>query len=174
MRLGPLRAASAALLIAAATAAGAGAAASAGLPLNIYPPPVHSRGGALSSCPNPAGLEPVTRTATAKAVASASAYDKTSRALDLRASDTSWWPQVRSMWRTGRPELVNEVVDGTELLSRSDLSTIVAFSCGGSLVARSILVGVGPRQWHPPYCEACRTKLFFVDRRGRALLYYVY
>jgi hypothetical protein len=160
------------LLIAAVTGAGAAtAAASGGFPPTIYPPPLHSRGGALAACPSPTGLRPVNLAATSGAVASASDYAHTSQALGLRASDRAWWPQVRSIWREGRPQLATEVVEGSGPLSRSDYSTIVRFSCGSSLVAKSILVLVGPPHMR---CDACRSKLFFVNRRGRALLYYIY
>jgi hypothetical protein len=47
----------------------------------------------------------------------------------------------------------------------------VGRSCGQALVARSLSVVIGP---HPrPDCDCTRT-LFFVDRRGRSLLYYVH
>ncbi|MGH2849779.1 MAG: hypothetical protein ACRDLP_04105, partial [Solirubrobacteraceae bacterium] len=141
-----------------------------GFPPAIYPPPVHSR-GALPACPNPAGLEPINRELTSAAVASARRYDHTSQALDLRASDRAWWPQVRSMWHAGRPQLGHEIVDGSEPLGRSAYSTIVRSSCGSSLVSRSTIVVVGPPHAR---CAACRTHLFFLGRRGRALLYYLY
>jgi hypothetical protein len=171
MRLVSPRRAVLALSIAAACAGVATAAAARGFPSTTYPPPVHSRGGALTACPNPTGLEAVSHATVAAAVASAGRYDHTSRPLDLRASDRAWWSQVRSMWRTGRPQLANQVVEGSEPLSGTDYAAIVRFSCGSSLVSKSLLVVVGPPHQR---CDACRSKLFFVSRRGHALLYYIY
>ncbi len=77
------------------------------------------------------------------------------------------------MWRKRRPgaQVENEVVDGAERLAKSGYATIVRFSCGQALVARSLQVTVGPRNAR---CEACRSQLWFVDRRGHALLYFAY
>jgi hypothetical protein len=138
----------------------------------IYPPPVQSH-GAVSPCPNPGGLEPFSASARSAAVVSAGRYDKVSEAVDQRASDRAWWPQVRMMWRTGKPAKGSEsqVVDGSEPLARSGYAVIVNASCGHSLVSLSLQVTVGPRQMR---CDACRSQLWFVDRRGHALLYYAY
>jgi hypothetical protein len=169
-----LRWGSVAVLIAATAGAGvaSGAAASSGFPPLIYPPPVHGR-GAVSSCPNPEGLDPFTASVTSAAVESASRYDRVSEAVDLRASDRAWWPQVRTLWHTGKPAkgAANQVVDGSEPLDRSGYAVIARFSCGKSLVSRSLQVTIGPRHMR---CDACRSQLWFVDRRGHALLYYVY
>ena len=78
------------------------------------------------------------------------------------------------MWRRrGKPAkgLENQVVDGSGPLPRSGYAVIAKFSCGQSLVSKSLQVIVGPRHMR---CAACRSQLWFVDRRGRALLYYVY
>jgi hypothetical protein len=139
---------------------------SGGFTRSIYPPPVRSRGGALTACPNPQGLQAVTAAAVTAAVKSATRFSPSSRAFDLRGSDRAWWPLIRRV-----PEPVNEVVDGSEPLTRSGYSVIVRFSCGSSLVSKSLEVTVGPRSAR---CDACRSQLFFVDRRGHALLYYVY
>ena len=57
-----MRRSSVAVLISATVLTGvATAIASSGFAAAIYPRPVHSRGGALSACPNPAGLELPTR-----------------------------------------------------------------------------------------------------------------
>jgi hypothetical protein len=163
-----------AVLIAVTACAGvaSGAAASGGFPPSIYPPPVHSH-GAVAPCPNADGLEPFTPPATSAAVASAGRYDKVSEAVDQRASDRAWWPQVRMMWRTGKPAkgAENQVVDGSEPLSRSGYAVIANAACGHALVSLSLQVTIGPRQMR---CDACRSQLWFVDRRGHALLYYAY
>jgi hypothetical protein len=173
MRPALLRWGAVAVLIAAAAAAGvaSGAAASSGPP-SIYPAPVHSR-GAVSPCPSPEGLDRFTPQATSAAVESASRHGQVSEAVDLGASDLAWWPQVRRMWRTGKSAkgLANQVVDGSEPLDRSGYAVIVNASCGRSLVSKSLQVTIGPRHMR---CAACRSQLWFVNRRGHALLYYVY
>ncbi len=147
-------------------------------PTSVYPPPVRARaGGALHACPNPAGLERFNGATTKLAVEIASSYDRIGLAHDRRDSDRAWWPQVRDMWRSGKPseEALHQVVYGSgEPLAKSSYSVIVRFSCGRSLVAKSLTVRIGPRQTHPPYCQACISSLFLVNRRGRALVYYVY
>jgi len=158
-----------------ATTVGVGAAtafASGSFPPSNYPLPLAGE-GAVSLCPNPAGLEPFTRPATRAAVASASRYGRVSEAADLRASDRAWWPQVRRMWRAGRSAkgVDNQAVEGSEALRQSAYAAIARFSCGRSLVSLSLQVVIGPRDTN---CDACRSQLWFVDRRGHALLYYVY
>jgi hypothetical protein len=77
------------------------------------------------------------------------------------------------MWRNGKPAkgAENQVVDGSEPLAKSGYAVIVRSSCGQSLVSRSLQVTIGPRDMR---CDACRTQLFFLDRHGHALVYYVY
>jgi hypothetical protein len=76
------------------------------------------------------------------------------------------------MWRTGRSKgMDNQIVDGSEPLARSGYRVIARFSCGQRLVSLSLQVTIGPRHMR---CDACRSQLWFVNRRGHALLYYVY
>jgi hypothetical protein len=158
--------------------AGAGGLASAALAsqfgASVYPPPVAAHGGALGACPNPIGLERFDRAATRLAVRVAAGYDHTSLAIDLRDSDRAWWPQVRQMWRTGKPGqgVASQVVEGSRPGPNIAFAVIVRYACGSKLLAKSLTVGVGPRQRHG--CDACVSTLFFVDRRGRALIYYLY
>jgi hypothetical protein len=162
------------LLIGAIVGAGAPiAAASSRFPRSIYPPPVRSRGGALAACPNPAGLQSFTTSATAAAIQSASRYLRVSEAADLRGSDRAWWPLVRQMWQSRKPGkgAETEAALGSEHASRSGYAVIVRYSCGKSLVAKSLLVTVGQRNAR---CVACRSQVFLIDRRGRALIYFVY
>jgi hypothetical protein len=141
-----------------------------------YPAPVASHGGALTACPNPAGLEPFDTKTASLAVRIASSYDRTSLANDLRQSDRSWWPQVREMWRS--PKSANGVVSQAVYRSgpaeKSAYSVIVRFSCGANLIAESLTVGMGPHQTRSMHCSACVSTLFFVNRRGRPLIYYLY
>lgn len=84
---------------------------------------------------------------------------------------------MRHAWRSGKTptEAQKRVVHGSaKPLARNAYSVIVGFSCGKALVTRSLVVDIGPPQTHPPHCNACISTLFFVDRRGRALIYYLY
>jgi hypothetical protein len=152
----------------------ASAALASQLPGSVYPPPVAARGGALGACPNPVGLERFDPATTRLAVRIAAGYDHTSLAVDLRNSDRAWWPQVRQMWRTGKPGqgVDSQVVEGSQPGPNIAFAVIVRYACGSQLLAKSLSVGVGPRYRHG--CDACVSSLFFVDRRGRALIYYLY
>jgi hypothetical protein len=162
-------------LVAAGTVLAAPALASNMYPPSIYPPPVHSRGGALAACPDPAGLESFNIAAIVTATVLARGYALISEASDLRDSDRAWWPQVRRMWRGRRPSKGSVgQISGQGPAARSAYSVIVRFSCGQSLVAKSLIVDVGARETHPPYCGDCVSQLFFVDRRGHTLIYYVH
>jgi hypothetical protein len=162
------------------TGSGVGVALASGVspfPPSVYPPPVKARaGGALAACPNPAGLERFNGTSTKLAVKIAESYDLISRSVDLDHSDRAWWPQVRKMWRSRKPGkgVVTQEVYGSGPAVKNPYSVIVRFSCGAKLVAKSLAVGAGPHQTHPPYCGDCISTLFFVSRRGRALIYYAH
>ena len=154
------------------------AAAAAVRPVSVHPPALKARvGGALAACPSQAGLERFNSSTAKLAVRIASSYNRISLAHDLRNSDRAWWPQVRDMWKSGKPseEALHHVVYGSgEPLSKNSYTEIVRFACGQALAAKSLIVGIGPRQDHPPYCAACISSMFFLDRRGRALIYYLY
>lgn len=143
-------------------------------PPSIYPQPVHSRGGALTACPNPAGAEPFTAAARTAAITIARRYDHVSEAADLRDSDRAWWPSVRRMWRSGKPGqgVSYQVVYGSTVGPRIAYSVVIAYSCGRRLASDSLSVGVGPRQRDG--CDACISSLFFIDRRAHPLIYYLY
>ena len=174
MRRGTRRGGLFALLVV-LTIVGTTAAASPVFPASTYPTPVAARsGGALAACPNPGGLERFDGRSTALAVRIASHYDRTSETVDLRNSDRAWWPQVRRMWHTGKPGrgVSYQVVEGTSLGSIISHAIVVRYSCGQKLPADSLSVYIGPRVRHG--CAACVASLFFVDRRGRPLIYYLY
>jgi hypothetical protein len=168
MKLGPVS-----VVVAAVTVLAAPALASTAYPTSIYPAPVHSRGGALTACPNPAGLHSFTASATIAAGRNARRYGAVSEATDLGNSDRASWPQVRHQWRTKKPAkgAENLAVLGSQPASRSGYAVIVRYSCGQSLVAKSLLVTIGDRNAR---CVACRSQFFVVNRRGRALIYFVY
>jgi hypothetical protein len=143
-------------------------------PPSIYPPSVHSRGGALAACPSPAGAERFTAAARTAAITIASRYDRVGEATDVRNADRAWWPNVRHMWRSGGPGrgVSYQVVSGARIGPELAYSTVIAYSCGRRLASDSLSVYLGPRQRHG--CDACVSSLFFIDRRGHPLIYYLY
>jgi hypothetical protein len=91
----------------------------------------------------------------------------------LALSDRAWWPQVRREWKNNRHGTASWTVASTEPAAKAGgLGSIVSRSCGHALVPLSQLVVVKPVG--ATNCVACQSHLFFVDRRGRALLYYIY
>jgi hypothetical protein len=167
------------LMLAVAVIAGAAAAHGSNVfPASIYPPPVTAvHGHALALCPSPVGLEPFTSKATTLALQAAASYDRRNVETDLRNSDRAWWSHVRRMWRTGRPgkEVVNRVVLGSEPAAKSGFAVFVRPACGAPNLRRSLMVTVGPSQAGPgPHCSACNSNLFFIERRGRPLIYFLY
>jgi hypothetical protein len=66
------------------------------------------------------------------------------------------------MWRKGRPGkgVENQVVDGSEPLDRSGYAVVARFSCGQSLVSRSLQVTIRPRHMRcgppPPFAAIAR------------------
>jgi hypothetical protein len=130
-------------------------------------------GGALAACPNPAGLAPFGRRSKDSALRAASRYGRVSLAVDLRDSDRAWWPRLRELWRSDNPSAgaPGEVAGGLSAGPRTAYAAVVGFSCGSALVRKSIAVYLAPRQRHN--CDACVSSLYFIDRRGRALIYWV-
>ena len=90
---------------------------------------------------------------------------------DLSHSDRAWWPEVKKLWRSTamRKGLKNQRVHGKQKGGRIAYASVVRASCGSSLVARSLTVGVGPRHGT---CNACVSSMFFVDRFGRPFIYW--
>lgn len=142
-------------------------------PVSIYPAAVNSHGGGLDACPNPSGLESFTATTRKRAAQIASSYGRISVAVDLRNSDPAWWPQVRALWHSRRPAqgTANHVVDGSSLGPDIAYHVVVRYSCGSALVTKSLAVYLAPGQRHG--CNACVARIFFIDRRGHALIYWM-
>jgi hypothetical protein len=154
------------------------AAAAGGFPPSIYPSPVAAvPGHALALCPNRQGLDPFTSPAVRLALRAAASYGRQNLDTDLRNSDRAWWPQVRRMWRTGRPGtgLSNHVVLGSESTAQSAFAVFMGPACGSTTLRKSLMVTVGPSQaGSAPHCSACNSHLFFINRRGRPLIYFLY
>ncbi len=143
-------------------------------PPSLYPSPANSRGGALSHCPSPAGLTTFGRLATDRALRMASRFNRVSLTFDLHNSDRSWWPTLRQLWRSGHFNTSPVTVERRVLPgSRDAYATIVRFSCGRTIVRRSIAITVLPTGQRFRSCSDCAATLFLIDRRGRPLVYYV-
>jgi hypothetical protein len=162
------------VLVAGAAAAVAGG---ASFPASLYPPPIRATPGhAASLCPNPSGLEGFTVKATKLALRAAATYDQKTLDTDLRNSDRAWWPQVRHMWSSGHPRkgFVFHAL-GSEPTVKSGYSVFMGPACGASTLSKSLMVTIGPRQpSRGPHCVACNSHLFFIDRRGQPLIYYLH
>jgi hypothetical protein len=154
------------------------AGASDGFPASIYPSAVAAvPGHALALCPNLQGLEPFTSTTLSLARRAAWSYGRNSLDTDLRNSDRAWWPEVRRMWGTGRPGtgFAGHVVLGFEPTARSGFAVFAGPACGTATLKRSLMVTIGPSQVRPgPHCSACNSHLFFINRHGRPLIYFLY
>ena len=144
----------------------------------FYPAALPSRGGALGACPSPSGLRRPDALVEAQARVAAILYGRVSLATDIANSDRAWRPQVRAMWSydSGKPLAAEtRVVRSETPAGASGYRIIVRRSCGAPLIRRSIVVTVAPATpvGQSP-CEACAEHVFFLDRRGRALIYFVY
>jgi hypothetical protein len=175
------RAAVAALLLAAGSGGSALSLAATGASAtsrgDVYPPPVKSRGGALSHCPSTSGLEKFDAPSEGTARADSLRYGRVSLAVDLGDSDRAWRPTVRMMWKlpTHTQPVTAVTVRRVTSASHSGYRVIVRRSCDEALVNRSLTVTVGPRPTPgAPECEACAETVFLLDRYGRALIYYVH
>lgn len=104
--------------------------------------------GALSECPNPAGLQPFDATASRRAATDVLDYGHVSVALDLDDSDRAWQPDVRAMWKgihqSEPPEQRTRIAMNATPARRSSYRSIVAHSCGYALIRRSLTVTAGP------------------------------
>lgn len=141
-----------------------------------HPAPVQAKPGhAVALCPNPAGLRPFGLSATRLALEAAALYDRRSMATDLRNADRAWWPRVRAVWRSSGASRSTSVVLGSQPARSSGFHVFLRPACGTATVSRSLMVTVGPSQAGPgPHCDACNSHLFYVNRRGQPLLWFVY
>ena len=151
--------------------------ASSGFPALTYPQPLAAvPDHALALCPNHRGLEPFTREATELALRAAAVYGHRNLETDLQNSDRAWWPDVRQLWRTAHPRsgVGSGVVLGSEPTMQSGYALFMGPACGSLTVQRSLVVTIGPSLAGHSHCDACRSHLFFIDRRGRPLIYFLY
>jgi hypothetical protein len=146
---------------------------------SIYPPPVRARpGGALTYCPDATGLIAFGSAAQRTARSNAVDYGRVSMALDLKHSDRAWQPTVRATWTSSHgtpPAESGLLIRKTGSATHNPYKIIVQHSCGKPLVEHSLTVTVGPpTRPGQAECTACAKTLFFVDRRGVPLIYYVH
>lgn len=171
-----------ALLVAALVVAGTGvgAVAAAGRaephfsPL-IYPAPVAAaHDGALPTCPNPRGLVPFTSATVRAAAQEAGDFGRATRQAERLASDRSFWSTLREPG----PSLSQGERDAAQPASGTTGPghLIIGYSCGSRLLRDTETVVLVPLQGNgqPQNCAACRAHLYYVDRLGHALLYFLY
>jgi hypothetical protein len=143
----------------------------------LHPSPVKARlGHAVTLCPNPSGLQLFTSVGLQRATGEADAYGRRSLAADLANADRAWWPHVRALWktRTARKHSTDVVV-GSEPAARSGFAVFLRPACGAATLKRTLMVTVGPSQAGPgPHCDACNAHFFYVERRDRPLLWFIY
>jgi hypothetical protein len=162
-----------------ALAIGAGDASATGssqFPPSVYPQPVPAgSGAAFSACPSPVGLERFSSASTQLAERVAGTYGHISLTDDLKNSDRSYWPMLRSAWEhagAGKwlsfPDVRGSQIGGPTMV----WSGVVRHYCGSTLVTDSLNVFVGRRK--RLNCDCNGVNLIFIDRRGRPLVYMVH
>lgn len=143
----------------------------------LHPSPVKATPGhAVALCPNPSGLQVFTAVALQRAAREADAYGRRSLAADLANTDRAWWPHVHALWKTGTARKHStDVVVGSEPATRSGFAVFLRPACGAGTLKRTLMVTVGPSQTGSgPHCDACNAHLFYVERRGQPLLWFIY
>jgi hypothetical protein len=128
----------------------------------------------LSQCPSPNGLEPFDAEATQGAVAEAGSYGHDSESSDLANSDPSWQAQVHASWSQNGASNDKIVVGSPRSADSLDAAMIIRHACGDNLVTESIAVPVRPQSANTTGCNACAYTVFFVNRGGQPLVYFVY
>lgn len=128
----------------------------------------------LSQCPNANGLESFDAAASQGAVAEAGSYGHDSESSDLANSDPAWKAQVRASWSQNGASNDNVAVGSPESVDSLAAAVIIRRACGDDLVTKSIAVPVRPQGADTSGCNACAYTIFFVDRGGQPLVYFVY
>lgn len=157
-------------------ASGALASVTSGFSPSVYPAPLKAHAhGAMTSCPNPSGLQPFDRAAEKQAVAITAGYHRISLSYDERHSDQTLWASLHGLWAgTGHTAKGKIVIYGAQPLAQTPYASIVRFSCGKALVAHSYVLESGPSRKATQRCSACVSQLFFIDRRNHPLAYFEY
>jgi len=143
----------------------------------LHPSPVQARPGhGVELCPNPNGLQVFTSVVRQRAVLAASAYGRRSLAVDLANTDRAWWQHVRALWKTRTAQKHStDVVVGSEPAALSGFAVFLRPACGAATLDRTLMVTVGPSQaGSGPHCDACNAHFFYLERRGRPMLWFIY
>lgn len=120
-----------------------------------------------SSCPAPAGLRRFDTSARATAVRTARVVDVVPFDRALRLTDPSWWPGYYADQTDGGYDAGRHRVDSVGPASADPYSSVLAKRCGAALVRDSLAIVVGPGVYSDQVSH-----MFFLDRYGRALLYW--
>jgi hypothetical protein len=120
----------------------------------------------MGECPSPSGVRPFGASARTQAVREAKVLD-TGFWGDLGVSDRAWWPgvyadAVDTFYDPGAHRVVSLGAAADDLYAGA-----VTRSCGQALVDKSLAIVVGPSEYSSQVSH-----LYFLDREGRALLYW--
>ncbi|HXR10957.1 MAG TPA: hypothetical protein VN770_01570 [Gaiellaceae bacterium] len=124
-------------------------------------------GPAATSCPAPSGLQPFDAAERSAAVAAAKVVDIAPFDRGLQLTDRSWWSgfytdQIDGQYGVGRHHVYT-----VGPAAADPYSGAVARRCGAALVHDSLAIVVGPGVYSDQVSH-----MYFLDRDGRALLYW--
>lgn len=120
-----------------------------------------------ASCPSPAGLRAFDAAARMSAVRSAEVVDMPPFDRGLRLSDPSWRQGFYTNQIDGRYQVGRHHVYSVGPAAADPYSGELVRRCGSALVRDSLAVVVGPGVYSDQVSH-----MFFLDRNGRALLYW--
>ena len=123
--------------------------------------------GMTTGCPSPTGLQSFDATARKAAVRAADVIDITPFDRGLTLSDPSWWSGFYTDQIDGRYGIGRHHVYTVRPASADPYSAALVRRCGAALVHRSVAIVVGRGVYSDQVSH-----MFFLDRNGRALLYW--
>lgn len=123
--------------------------------------------GMTTGCPSPAGLRPFDAAAEKAAIRAAQVVDIPPFDRGLRLSDPSWWGGFYTDQIDGRYGIGRHRVYRVGVASGDPYAAALERRCGHSLVDRSLAIVVGRGVYSDQVSH-----MFFLDRNGRALLYW--
>jgi len=145
----------------------------------VYPRPVPAKkSSVLTECPNPTGLTAFTTTTSARALRATSQMALGGQRATQQMTDPSFWSSLatlnpRSVVTPSPQYRRQEVVKG---IPSAPGASIVAASCGEELLAKTQVIYAMPitSMGARTNCNDCTAHYYFIDRRGHALLYWVF
>ena len=123
--------------------------------------------GMTTGCPSPTGLRSFDAAAEKAAIRAAQVVDIPPFDRGLRVSDPSWWRGFYTDQIDGRYGIGRHHVYTVGPASADLYSAALVRRCGAALVRRSIAIVVGRGVYSDQVSH-----MFFLDRNGRALLYW--